>query len=109
MDSKKILVVDDDRNLLEIIRMRLEASGYTVTTTLAEDEALRLVGEHSFDLAVVDLQLARQDGITLMEEMHAVQPDMPVIILTAHGSIESAVEAMQRGAYSYLTKPFDHR
>ena len=109
MDSKKILVMDDDRNLLEIIRMRLEASGYTVTTTLAEDEARRLVGEHSFDLAVVDLQLTRQDGITLMEEMHTVQPDMPVIILTAHGSIESAVEAMQRGAYSYLTKPFDHR
>jgi two-component system response regulator GlrR len=109
MTAERILVVDDDRNLLEIIQMRLEASGYAVTTTLVEDEARRIVGEQSFDLAIVDLQLARQDGISLMEELHQVQPDMPVIILTAHGSIESAVEAMQRGAYTYLTKPFDHR
>ena len=60
-----------------------------------------------FDLSIVDLQLIRQDGISLMEEFHLILPDMPVIILTAYGSIESAVEAMKRGAYSYLTKPFD--
>jgi len=109
MSSGKILVVDDDRNLLEIIEMRLESSGYTVTTTLAEEEARQMTAGQSFDLAIVDLQLAKQDGISLMEELHLVQPDMPVIILTAHGSIESAVEAMRRGAYTYLTKPFDHR
>jgi len=109
MPSGKILVVDDDRNLLEIIQMRLESSGYEVTTTLHEEEAKKKITEQSFDLSVVDLQLARQDGISLMEEFHLVHPEMPVIILTAHGSIESAVEAMKRGAYTYLTKPFDHR
>ncbi len=109
MSAGKILVVDDDRNLLEIIKMRLESSGYDVTTTLTEDEARRFISEHSYLMAIVDLQLASQDGISLMEELHQVVPDMPIIILTAHGSIESAVEAMQRGAYTYLTKPFDHR
>jgi len=109
MSSGKILVIDDDRNLLEIIEMRLESSGYAVTTSLVEEEALRIGAGQSFDLAIVDLQLAKQDGISLMEELHLMQPDMPVIILTAHGSIESAVEAMRRGAYTYLTKPFDHR
>jgi len=58
---------------------------------------------------VIDLQLVKQDGLSLMEELHFIHPDMPVIILTAHGSIESAVEAMKRGAFTYLTKPFDSR
>jgi two-component system response regulator GlrR len=62
-----------------------------------------------FDLAIVDLRLAGQDGITLMEKLHAVHPEMPVIILTGHASVEGAVEAMKRGAYTYLTKPFDPR
>ena len=109
MSLGEILIVDDDRNLLEIIKMRLESSGYMVTTTLAEEEARKFILEQSFDLAIVDLQLAKEDGISLMEELHLVTPDMPIIILTAHGSIESAVEAMKRGAYTYLTKPFDHR
>jgi two-component system response regulator GlrR len=76
---------------------------------MAEAEARQLVREESFDLSIVDLQLAKQDGISLMEELQGIHPGMPVIILTAHGSIESAVEAMKRGAYTYLTKPFDHR
>jgi two-component system response regulator GlrR len=58
---------------------------------------------------VIDLQLVKQDGLSLMEELHFIHPDLPVIILTAHGSIESAVEAMKRGAFTYLTKPFDSR
>ena len=105
----KILIVDDDRNLLELMRMRLESANYEVTTALDEEKAKALTGDNSFDLAVIDLQLVHQDGISLMEELRFARPDMPVIILTAHGSIESAVEAMRRGAYTYLTKPFDAR
>ncbi len=105
--SGKLLIVDDDRNLLELMKMRLESSGYVVATAPDEEGAkASMVGE-AFDLAIVDLQLVYQDGISLMEELHQVSPDMPVIILTAHGSIESAVEAMRRGAFTYLTKPFD--
>ena len=109
MEKSKILIVDDDRNLLELMHMRLEASGYNVTSVDRENEAKEFAGQETINVAVIDLQLARQDGITLMEELHLLQPEMPVIILTAHGSIESAVEAMQRGAYNYLTKPFDSR
>jgi two-component system response regulator GlrR len=105
----KILIVDDDRNLLELMQMRLESANYEVTTALDEEKAKALANDNSFDLAVIDLQLVHQDGISLMEELRFARPDMPAIILTAHGSIESAVEAMRRGAYTYLTKPFDAR
>jgi two-component system response regulator GlrR len=109
MPSGKLLIVDDDRNLLELLTMRLESSGFEVTTALYEKDAKEAAVRTVFDLAIVDLQLANQDGISLMEELHLVSPDLPVIILTAHGSIESAVEAMRRGAATYLTKPFDAR
>jgi len=109
MEAAKILLVDDDKNLLEIIHMRLEASGYDVVSVDHEKRAKEIAGREVFDIAVVDLQLVKQDGLQLMEELHNIQPEMPVIILTAHGSIESAVEAMKRGAFTYLTKPFDAR
>jgi len=109
MAQTKILVVDDDRNLLELIHMRLEATGYDIVSVDHENAAKEIAGQEVFDVAVIDLQLVAQDGLSLMEDLHLIHPDMPVIILTAHGSIESAVEAMQRGAFTYLTKPFDSR
>ena len=109
MSLGKLLVVDDDRNLLKIITMRLESLDYAVTAAQNEEEAKHAVAAEAFDLAVIDLQLVDQDGISLMQELHLTSPGMPAIILTAHGSIESAVEAMKRGAYTYLTKPFDAR
>ena len=109
MPSGKLLIVDDDRNLLELIKMRLESLDYEVRATQDEEEAKKAVTEQVFDLAVIDLQLLHQDGISLMEELRLKSPELPVIILTAHGSIESAVEAIKRGAYTYLTKPFDAR
>jgi len=109
MASGKILVVDDDKNLIELVKMRLESAGYEVTAALKEEDAMETLQGQTFDLAIVDLQLVHMDGISLMEDFHLILPEMPVIILTAYGSIESAVEAMKRGAYSYLTKPFDPR
>ena len=109
MTTNKILVVDDDKNLLELIHMRLEASGYDVVAVAHENLAKESIVTEIFDTAVIDLQLVQQDGLLLMEELHQVQPEMPVIILTAHGSIENAVDAMKRGAFTYLTKPFDSR
>ncbi len=104
-----ILVVDDDQNVLELLSMRLESSNYDVTTALRSEEARKAVRERGFDLGILDLKLGDESGITLMEEVHALIPEMPIIILTAHGTIESAVEAMKKGAYSYLTKPFEPR
>lgn len=107
MSSEKILVVDDDSSLLELIKMRLEYAGYRTATAAKAKEAVDTVKEQFFDLSIVDLQLENESGISLMEELHLINPEMPVIILTAHGSIESAVEAMKRGAFNYLTKPFN--
>jgi two-component system response regulator GlrR len=109
MVAPKILVVDDDKNLLELAKTRLAAANYGVTVALGQEEALAAVNNESFDLAIVDLRLADEDGITLMEKLHALFPGMPVIILTGHASVEGAVDAMKRGAYTYLTKPFDPR
>jgi two-component system response regulator GlrR len=109
MGLGKILVVDDDRNLVELIQMRLEKAGYDVVTSIHEEEAIEKAKGQLFDLAIVDLQLVNTDGISLMEDLHRIIPEMPVIILTAYGSIESAVDAIKRGAYSYLTKPFEHQ
>lgn len=109
MSIAKILVVDDDKNLLDLIQLRLESSGYAVWAVAHEKEAKKIAAQQLFDVAVIDLQLVKQDGISLMEELHLIQPELAVIILTAHGSIQSAVDAMERGAFNYLTKPFDPR
>jgi two-component system, NtrC family, response regulator GlrR len=109
MSLGKILVVDDDKNLIEVVKMRLESANYTVTAAATELEAIQAVKGQALDLCLLDLMLAEQDGISLMGEIHGVNPELPAIILTAHGSIESAVEAMRKGAYSYLTKPFEPR
>ena len=103
-----ILVVDDDQNILKVIKMRLEAKGYQVATAIQAEKAVKIARGEAFDLALVDLRLNGKDGIELMEDLHKINPEMPIIILTAYGTIKSAVEAMKKGAYSYLTKPFDY-
>jgi two-component system response regulator GlrR len=103
----KLLVVDDDSNLVELVAMKLQAANYNVATALTEEDALKAATNEVFDLCIVDLKLAGRNGISLMTELHAVNPEMPVIILTGHASVESAVEAMKKGAYGYLTKPFN--
>ena len=109
LNRDSILVVDDDISILKVIRMRLDAEGYRTTAAGSTRDALKYMDEDEFDLALIDLRLGKEDGITLMEQLHESEPDLPVVILTAHGTIESAVEAMKRGAYSYVTKPFDYR
>ncbi len=109
MKSKTVLVVDDAENLLILMKTRLKSLGYQVTTVLTAEDAKQAMLANGFDVAIVDLQLINQDGISLMEELHLINPDMPVIILTAYGSIETAVEAMKKGAYTYFAKPFDPR
>jgi two-component system response regulator GlrR len=103
----KILVVDDDFNILQVIKMRLELNSYQVTTADSAAKALVSTRDEVFDAALVDLKLNGNSGIDLMEDLHKINPEMPIIILTAHGTIRSAVEAMKKGAHSYLTKPFE--
>src|SRR5258706_10826509 len=103
---RTMLVVDDDAAILEVLEMRLASMGFAVTATSDPDKAIGAVQEGRFDLALIDLRMEPMDGIRLMEQLHAHQPRLPVLIMTAHGTIETAVEAVQRGAFDYLTQPF---
>lgn len=106
---EKILVVDDDLSIIKVLKLRLESEGYSVTTATDVKQAVEITNSSEFDLALLDMKLSKANGIELMDMLHDRHPELPVIILTAYGTVESAVQAMKRGAYSYLTKPFDHR
>ncbi len=109
MVQERILVVDDDEALLRLLSMRLSANGFAVTTCATGEEALALAKREMFDLALTDLRLPDRDGLSVLEGLKLIHPDLPVLLLTAHGSIPNAVEAMQKGAFGYLTKPFDNK
>ena len=104
--TRRVLVVDDDAAILEVLEMRLTAMGFEVMATRDPQAALNAMEGPRFDLALLDLRMVPMDGIRLMEALHARQPRLPVLIMTAHGTIETAVDAVQRGAFDYLTKPF---
>ena len=107
MAGERILVVDDDQGLLTLMKMRLEAAGYMAITAEGAEQALSREQDDPCDVAIVDLKLPGINGIALLEKLLHRHPHLPVLILTAHGSIASAVEATKKGAYDYLTKPFD--
>jgi len=109
MSEATILVVDDDQDILKLITMRLNAAGYQTLAAKNGEEALTQVSQQRPDLIVSDLRMPAMDGIALLDAVHRLHPTLPMIILTAHGSIPDAVNATQRGAYSFLTKPFDSK
>jgi len=109
MADERILVVDDDPSLLTLLQMRLKSLGYAVTPCETGKAALNRAHEEPYDFAILDLRLPDLDGLGLMEELHLLDSNLPILILTAHGCIPNAVEAMQKGAYGYLTKPFDDK
>ncbi len=102
----KILVVDDDAEILEVLDIRLASLGLEVVATGDPARAVDIVAATRFDAALVDLRMGPPDGMLLTEAIHSHQPHLPVLIMTAHATIESAVQAIQRGAFDYLTKPF---
>lgn len=104
-----VLVVDDDPDLLDLIGMRLAAAGYGVTLASSGEEALRNFRIQRPRAVITDLRMDGMDGHALFARLHAEAPTVPVIILTAHGTIPDAVAATQRGVFGFLTKPFDSR
>jgi len=102
-----ILLVDDDVSLLKLLGMRLESRGYRVTTAESGREALRALEVHRPDLVLTDLRMDEMDGLALFREVQREVPGLPVILLTAHGSIPDAVAATREGVFSFLTKPVD--
>ncbi|ACS86545.1 two-component system response regulator GlrR [Musicola paradisiaca] len=105
--TASLLLVDDDPSLLKLLGMRLSSEGFAVTTAGSGQEALKLLHREQIELVISDLRMDEMDGMALFAEIQKVQPGLPVIILTAHGSIPDAVAATQKGVFSFLTKPVD--
>jgi two-component system, NtrC family, response regulator GlrR len=107
--GRKILAVDDDPDILKLLEMRLVAAGYQVVTAANGEEALAHIGVSRPALVISDLRMPRMDGLALFDAIHQADPALPVILLTAHGSIPEAVDATRRGVFGFLTKPFDSK
>ena len=108
MPNETILVVDDDSSVRRVLQMQLAEAGYDVAQAASGGEALRLLAESHPQLVVTDLKMPDMDGIELLRRMHEEEVPATVILITAFGSIETAVQAMRLGAYDYITKPIDY-
>jgi DNA-binding NtrC family response regulator len=107
MARNKVLVVDDEKNQREIYTLILEDDGYDVTTAQSGEQALRLAREQDFDLVLTDYQMTGMNGLALLGELLNLDPSIIVVMMTAHGSVESVKEALRGGVYDYLEKPVD--
>lgn len=107
--DRSILVVDDEKDMLHLLKRSLEPDlKCRVTIASSAEEALSIFKENYFDLVLLDIKMPGMDGLALLEILKKDSPDQTVIMMTAFGTIDSAVEAMKRGAYDFITKPFDH-
>lgn len=107
MNRANVLLVDDDAGMLQLLSMRLGALSYATRCANSGAEALSLIQQELPDVVITDLRMEEMNGLALFEKIHTDWPSLPVIILTAHGSIREAVEATQKGVFSFLTKPVD--
>jgi len=107
MSRARTLLVDDDTDLLRLMSIRMRSAGYEVSTVESAEKALASLPVIRPDVVITDLQMDGMDGMTLFQSIHEMNPALPVIILTAHGTIPDAVEATKKGVFSYLSKPFD--
>ena len=106
-ENPRVLLVDDDKDLLQLIAMRLTAAGYAVTAVESGEAALAALAVSRPQVVVTDLRMQGMDGMALFDAIHRDSPSLPVLILTAHGTIPEAVSATRRGIFSFLTKPFE--
>jgi len=106
--SEPILIVDDDASLLKLLSIRLNSEGYDVTTATDVDTAIHLITDRKFSVVLSDLRMPGKDGLYLLDYITLNQPSLPVILITAHGSIDEAVVATEKGALGFITKPIDH-
>ncbi len=105
MAEEKILVVDDEVGMVTLLRNYLTREGYDVTPAPSAETALHLLEEHEVAAVLTDLRMPGMDGMGLVREIHATRPDTQVLLMTAFGSIDTAVEAIKAGAYHFITKP----
>ncbi len=106
-EKKQVLIVDDEPNLRKILSAQLTRDGYDVLTAEDGEQGLERLRDNHIDLVITDLKMPKVDGMTLLKEALRLDPDLPVVVITAHGTVDTAVEALKSGAFDYLTKPFD--
>ena len=106
MLKDKILVADDEKSMREFLDIMLKKEGYKVTLASNGEEVMKLVEKDIFDLALVDIRMPRQDGISALKRIKSISPETVVIMITAYASADTAIKAMKEGAYDYITKPF---
>ncbi len=107
--QKSILIVDDERDMLQLLKRSLEPDlKCRIQTARSGKEALRIIAKQPFDLVLADIKMPEMDGLELLELIKRDYPDMTVVMMTAFGGVETAVESMRNGAYDFITKPFDH-
>ncbi|MBM4323383.1 MAG: sigma-54-dependent Fis family transcriptional regulator, partial [Deltaproteobacteria bacterium] len=106
MFKDKILVADDEKSMRELLDIMLKKEGYKITLASNGEEVMKLIEKDIFDLALVDIRMPRQDGISVLKRIKTVSPETIVIMMTAYASADTAIKAMKEGAYDYITKPF---
>jgi two-component system response regulator AtoC len=106
-EKKQILVADDEPNLRRVVSAQLQRDGYEVLAVEDGQAALETMETHHVDVLITDLRMPRLDGMELLKQVTARWPDVPVILITAHGTVDTAVEALKLGAFDYITKPFE--
>jgi two-component system response regulator AtoC len=106
-EKKQVLIVDDEPNLRKILSAQLTRDGYDVMTAEDGEQGLAMLKEHHIDLVITDLRMPKVDGMTLLREALKEDRELPIVMITAHGTVDTAVEALKIGAFDYLTKPFD--
>ncbi|MEB2312851.1 MAG: sigma-54 dependent transcriptional regulator [Sorangiineae bacterium] len=106
-ERKQILVADDEPNLRRVLSAQLVRDGYDVHTAEDGEQALELLREHHVDLLITDLRMPKLDGMELLRRAVELDEGLPVVMITAHGTVDNAVEALKTGAFDYITKPFD--
>ncbi|MBK8171226.1 MAG: sigma-54-dependent Fis family transcriptional regulator [Sandaracinaceae bacterium] len=107
LDKKQILIADDEVNLRRVLAAQLVRDGYDVHAVDNGEQAIATLAEHHIDVVVTDLRMPKVDGMTLLKHITTTYPDIPVIMITAHGTVDTAVEALKVGAFDYVTKPFE--
>ena len=106
-ERKQISVVDDEPNLRRVLAAQLARDGYDVHTADDGEQALLVLADHHIDLVITDLRMPKLDGMELLRRAVAIDSELPVVMITAHGTVDNAVEALKTGAFDYITKPFD--
>jgi DNA-binding NtrC family response regulator len=104
---RSILVIDDEENFLTLVRWFLSQRGFDIQTASSTDEALEIVDERSFDIALLDIRLGAADGLSLLDELIERSPSMKVVMMTAYPTIGTIKQAFAKGVSRYLTKPLD--